>query len=143
MPPKKNSTQQNPPKQKSSERPLVKARIDRLVNLEDSKIKAYASVTIGNTFAVHGLRVTDSANGLFVSMPQSSYMKDGVRQYEDIFHALSADARNELNNTVLQAYEQRIHMEEDVAEDVAEDQANDEDEDEDLDEDELPFEPKM
>lgn len=72
-------------------------------------------------------------------------MKDGVRQYEDIFHALSADARNELNNTVLQAYEQRIHMEEDVAEDVAEDQANDkdEDEDEDLDEDELPFEPKM
>ena len=140
MPPKKNSTNQNQSNQKSATQPpLVRARIDRLVNLEDSKIKAYASVTIGNTFAVHGLRVTDSANGLFVAMPQSSYMRDGVRQYEDIFHALSADARNELNNTVLQAYEQRIHMEEDVAED----QANDEDEDEDLDEDELPFEQRM
>lgn len=139
MPPKKNTTQQNPPKQKSSEQPLVKARIDRLVNFEDSKIKAYASVTIGNTFAVHGLRVTDSANGLFVAMPQSSYVKDGVRQYEDLFHALSADARNELNNAVLQAYEQKIHMEEDIAKG----QADGEDESEDLDEDELPFEPTM
>ena len=136
---KKNITNQNQPKQKTTQQPLVRARIDRLVNLEDSKIKAYASVTIGNTFAVHGLRVTDSANGLFVAMPQSSNVKDGVRRHEDIFHALSADARNELNNTVLQAYEQRIHMEEDVAED----QANDEDEDEDFDEDELPFEPRM
>lgn len=136
---KKNITNQNQPKQKSPEQPLVRARIDRLVNLEDSKIKAYASVTIGNTFAVHGLRVTDSANGLFVAMPQSSYMKDGVRQYEDLFHALSADARNELNNAVLQAYEQKIHMEEDIAEG----QADGEDESEDLDEDELPFEPTM
>lgn len=58
MPPKKNSTQQNPSKQKSYEQPLVKARIDRLVNLEDSKIKAYASVTIGNTFAVLQTRPT-------------------------------------------------------------------------------------
>ncbi len=136
---KKNITNQNQPKQKTTQQPLVRARIDRLVNLEDSKIKAYASVTIGNTFAVHGLRVTDSANGLFVAMPQSSYMKDGVRQYEDLFHALSADARNELNNTVLQAYEQKIHMEEDIAEG----QEDGEDESEDLDEDELPFEPTM
>lgn len=136
---KKNITNQNQPKQKTTRQPLVRARIDRLVNLEDSKIKAYASVTIGNTFAVHGLRVTDSANGLFVAMPQSSYMKDGVRQYEDLFHALSADARNELNNTVLQAYEQKIYMEEDIAEG----QEDGEDESEDLDEDELPFEPTM
>ena len=140
---KKNTTNQNPPKQKSSEQPLVRARIDRLVNLEDSKVKAYVSVTIGNAFAVHGLRVTDSANGLFVSMPQSSYVKDGVRRYEDIFHALSADDRKELNNTVLQAYEQRIHMEEDIAEDQANDEDEDEALDEDLDEDELPFEPRM
>lgn len=136
---KKNITNQNQPKQKSPEQPLVRARIDRLVNLEDSKTKAYASVTIGNTFAVHGLRVTDSANGLFVAMPQSSYMKDGVRQYEDLFHALSADARNELNNAVLQAYEQKVHIEEDIAEG----QEDGEDESEDLDEDELPFEPTM
>lgn len=136
---KKNITNQNQPKQKSPEQPLVRARIDRLVNLEDSKIKAYASVTIGNTFAVHGLRVTDSANGLFVAMPQSSYMKDGVRQYEDLFHALSADARNDLNNAVLQAYEQKIHMEEDISEG----QEDGEDESKGLDEDELPFEPTM
>ena len=136
---KKNITNQSQPKQKTTQHPLVRARIDRLVYLEDSKIKAYASVTIGNTFAVHGLRVTDSANGLFVAMPQSSYMKDGVRQYEDLFHALSADARNELNNAVLQAYEQKIHMQEDIAEG----QEDGEDESEDLDEDELPFEPTM
>ena len=68
-------------------------KIDRLVSKKDSSVKAYASATIANSFAIHGIKVIDSSKGLFVQMPQSSYkQKDGQVQYNDIFHAITADA---------------------------------------------------
>lgn len=35
----------------------ISATINRLVDKQDSSVKAYASVTIDGMFAVHGLRV--------------------------------------------------------------------------------------
>lgn len=100
--------------------PSISVRIDRLIDYEDSKLKAVASANIGGAFAVHGIRVIDSQKGLFVQMPQRSYQKDGKTQYEDIFHPITADARTELNGVVLSAYEQRLHMEEDETQEMAE-----------------------
>ena len=107
-------------KMNRQDRPSVSVRIDRLVDREDSKVKAYASANIGGTFAIHGIRVVDSQKGLFVQMPQRSYEKDGATKYEDIFHPITADARTELNSAVLSAYEQRLHMEENEAQELAE-----------------------
>lgn len=90
----------------------IKARIDRMLDYEDSKVKAIASANIGGAFAIHGIKVIDSEKGLFVQMPQSSFEKDGKKKYSDIFHPITADSRNELNAQVLEAYEQRLHMEE-------------------------------
>ncbi len=100
-------------KQVRRDNPTVSVRIDRLIDREDAKVKAFASANIGNAFAIHGIRVLDSKNGLFVQMPQSSYQKDGKTVYEDIFHPITADARHELYGAVLSAYEQRLHMRED------------------------------
>lgn len=87
--------------------PSIQARIDRLCDYEGSNIRAFASANIGGTFAIHGIRVVDSQKGLFVSMPQSSYTdSDGNKKYSDIFHAVTAEARNELNDKVLEAYKQ-------------------------------------
>ena len=107
-------------KQNRQDYPTVSVRIDRMVDREDSKVKAYASANIGGAFAIHGVRVVDSQKGLFVQMPQRSYEKDGATKYEDIFHPIPADARTELNGAVLSAYEQRLHMEEDEAQDMTE-----------------------
>lgn len=90
----------------------INARIDRMLNHEGSKVKAIASANIGGAFAIHGIKVFDSDKGLFVQMPQSSYEKDGKKQYSDIFHPITAEARLDLNGQVLDAYEQRLHMEE-------------------------------
>ena len=46
----------------------VAARIDRLIN-DESKTKAYATLTINDTFAIHGVRLIQGKNGLFASMP--------------------------------------------------------------------------
>lgn len=107
-------------KQNRQDYPTVSVRIDRMVDREDSKVRAYASANIGGAFAIHGIRVVDSQKGLFVQMPQRSYEKDGATKYEDIFHPITADARTELNSAVLSAYEQRQHMEEDESQEVVE-----------------------
>lgn len=50
----------------------IHASINRMVNKEDSAIKAYASVTMDGMFAVHGLRVIETEKGRFVNMPSTS-----------------------------------------------------------------------
>ena len=94
--------------------PTITARIDRLVNQEDSSIKAYASVNIGGAFAVHGIKVIDSVKGIFVSMPSNSYKKDGKVEYSDICHPITADARNELIDRVTEAYEAKLSEKQDI-----------------------------
>lgn len=100
--------------------PLIKARIDRLSEYEDSKIKAFASVNIGGAFAIHGIRVIDSQKGLFVQMPQSSYQKNGKTEYTQIAHPISVEAREKLNEAVLAAYEQEVGQSEDETDDFDE-----------------------
>lgn len=85
----------------------VKVRIDRVVDYENSRVKAIASANIG-PFAVHGIRVIEGQKGLFVQMPQNSYKKDGQTQYSEIFHPVTADARNDLYGKVLSAYQQQL-----------------------------------
>ena len=56
----------------------ISATINRLVDKQDSSVKAYASVTIDGMFAVHGLRVMETEKGRFVNMPSTSYTdRDG------------------------------------------------------------------
>lgn len=114
----------------------VSARIDRLVDYENSKVKAIASVNIRGAFAVHGLRVIDSQKGLFVQMPQSSYVKNGDTAYSDIFHPVTAASRNELINSVLKAYDKKLaevqtskETEDTVGEDCGNENLDEQDED--------------
>lgn len=87
--------------------PTVEVRIDRLTG-GDSKVKAFASATIGGCFAIHGIRVVETDKGRFVSMPQNTYMKGNERQYSDIFHPITAQARMTLIQAVNMAYEQKL-----------------------------------
>lgn len=102
--------------------PNITARIDRLVEQDDSSVKAYASVNIGGAFAVHGIKVIDSVKGIFVSMPSNSYKKDGKVEYSDICHSITAEARNELIEKVTEAYEMKLGEEQDM-DNISEDEA--------------------
>ena len=115
-----------PVKEQTSRNPSISVRIDRLVEYENTRVKAIASANIGGAFAVHGIRVIDSKKGLFVQMPQNTFQKDGKTEYSDIFHPVTANAREELAAAVMDAYEQKL----------AESDVLDEDE-------ELPFSPSM
>ena len=92
--------------QKQSNMP-IRVRIDKL--MEDSgKLKAVASANIGD-FAVHGIRVYEGETGLFVSMPSVQRTgEDGKKTYDDIFHPVTKEARDELYDKILNSYQQAL-----------------------------------
>ena len=74
-------------------------RIHRLLGNE--RIKAFVDLNISDVLVIKGLKVVQSKQVLFVSMPQEQG-KD-KRWYESI-RCLSQDVRFELNKKILDAY---------------------------------------
>ena len=91
----------------------VKAQIDRFIG-KDNRVKAYASVILGGEYVIRDIAVMNSKNGLFARMPYRSWKdRNGDTQYSDVAFALNETSRNAVSDAVLEAYEQRLHMEED------------------------------
>ena len=121
-----------------SERPQYKitfiaSKIDRLNDNPDSKIKANASVTIGNHFAVHGFKIYDGDDGKGPRVMYPATKGNDGKYYED-FHPVTKEAREAINGYILDAYEQKLEQT----------QGEDQSAGEDLDDDEEPaFEQTM
>ena len=71
----------------------------------EGSCRVLASVNLNGSFAVRGLKVMEGANGLFVSMP--SY-RAGNGEYKDICFPCTREARSQLNEAVLNAYQQSL-----------------------------------
>jgi stage V sporulation protein G len=69
---------------------------------EPGPTRAIGSVTLAGAFVIHGVRVVEGENGLFVAMPQK---KDG-NKYRDVAHPITGPMRGLLSSAVLEAYEQ-------------------------------------
>ena len=86
----------------------IKAKIDRMVNA--GNVKAIASVSLDGQFVVKNLKIMDGKKGLFVSMPQEFFTgRDGQKKYSNVFFALTNAAKMDLQDAVLQAYQQQLH----------------------------------
>ncbi len=68
----------------------------------ENSIKAIASITFDEIFVVHGLRVIQGENSLFVVMPSK---KTPTGEFKDIAHPLQQSMRDEISKKVLEAYE--------------------------------------
>ena len=103
------SYKRKPEEVQKEEKELITVRIDRLVDKPDSSLLAIASINIADSFAVHGIKVMEGDKGLFVSMPSTSFTgRDGKKQYTDICHPITAVARTELIDKVVNAYQQKV-----------------------------------
>ena len=91
----------------------LQARVDRLVDKPDGKLRAILSMNLPGGFAVHGIKIYENDGGLFVSMPQSSYTAaDGTIKYRDIFHPVTATARQKLIGATVSAYHDALQQQE-------------------------------
>ena len=77
----------------------------RLIQKEDSNLKAVASITIDNAIAIHDIKIVDGNEGCFVAMP-SRKASDG--EYRDIAHPINAEARAELIDVIIKAYNEEL-----------------------------------
>ena len=65
-------------------------------------MKAIASITFDDAFVVREIRVIEGQNGLFVAMPSR---KTPTGEFKDIAHPINADARQLIQNAILEEYE--------------------------------------
>lgn len=77
----------------------------RLSSKEDSKLKAYAAITIDDCFVVHNIKVIKGQDELFIAMP-STKAADG--SYKDIAHPINTDARKMLSDRILEEYDKAV-----------------------------------
>lgn len=105
--------------------PYISARIDRMVDFEGSKVKAFASATIGNHFAVHGFKVIENDNGELAVLNPATKGSDS--KYYDNFHAISKEGREAINGYILDAYEQKLAEEQGEDQDAEQGETTEED----------------
>ncbi len=68
---------------------------------ETAPLRAVASVTFDDQFAVHDIKVIEAQEKLFIVMPSR---KNGDGTYRDIAHPINAPFRHTLEHAVLDAY---------------------------------------
>ena len=92
----------------------VTAKIDRMVDREDAKVKAYASINIGGEFIIRDIAVVEGQKGIFAKMPFRSYKSsDGETKYSDIAFAITDSARHSIEDAVIGAYREALGESED------------------------------
>ena len=73
--------------------------------MAEGRLRAIVSITLDNMLAVHDIKVVQGENRLFVAMPSR---KDEGGIFRDIVHPISAQAREYLENQILDAYELQL-----------------------------------
>ena len=78
---------------------ITDVRIRVVKNTEgELKLKAYADVTFDDCFVVHGLKIIEGQNGLFIAMPSK---KIGNGEFKDIVHPIQPEFRNHITEVIL------------------------------------------
>lgn len=73
--------------------------------LNEGRLRAVVSVTVDRMLAVHDLKVVQGDGRLFIAMPSR---KDENGTYRDIVHPIRKDARKQLEEAVLAAYQKEL-----------------------------------
>lgn len=77
----------------------------RIVNNNNDKLKAVASITIDDELVVHDIKIINGDKGYFLSMPSR---KTAEGEFKDIVHPIKTQVREQLKEQILKAYEQAL-----------------------------------
>ena len=69
---------------------------------KEGSMKAVSSITLDNEFVIHDIKVIEGEKGLFIAMPSR---KTAEGEYKDIVHPISRPAREQVQQAILEAYE--------------------------------------
>ena len=77
----------------------------RMVNAENSKLKAVASLIIDDCLAIHDIKIIDGDNGEFIAMPSR---KTPSGEFKDIAHPINSDTREVMRKAIIDAYKRAL-----------------------------------
>ena len=77
----------------------------RIVNAENSKLKAVASIIIDECFAVHDIKIIEGDNGEFIAMPSR---KTPTGEFKDIVHPINTQTRELMRDSIIEAYKRAV-----------------------------------
>jgi stage V sporulation protein G len=89
---------------------ITDARI-RLIE-KSGNLKAAATITIDDAFAVHDIKVIDAGNGPFITMPNRRISDD---RYADIAHPVNQETREQIQKLVLDKYNEALAAPQEVS----------------------------
>lgn len=75
--------------------------------LDEGRLRAIISITIDDTIAIHDIKVIEGPSRLFVAMPSR---RDDNGVFRDIVHPIKPEARQEIEDTLLKAYEEQVAL---------------------------------
>ena len=74
----------------------------------ENRMKAVASVTFDDAFAVHDIKVIESATETFIAMPSRKTPKG---EWKDIAHPINSETRSMIQKAILDEYEKLLKEE--------------------------------
>lgn len=80
---------------------VTDVRIKKITEEKFGKLKAYADITLDGCLVIHGLKLMEGENGLFVAMPSRKMFNN---EYKDIVHPISSELRKHITATVIEKY---------------------------------------
>ena len=80
---------------------------------DEGKMKAIVSITFDEEFVVHGIKIIDGQNGLFIAMP-SRKVNEG--DFRDIAHPILSETREKIKNAIFQEYEKTLQSQDETEE---------------------------
>ncbi len=77
---------------------ITSVRVHKINVREGSKLRAYAEVTIDDAVAIHGIKVLQGDNGLYLGMPSD-------KTKHDIAHPIKQEVRTMFEKAIFDEYE--------------------------------------
>lgn len=77
----------------------------RVSLINESKLRAFVSITFDDCFVVRGIKIIQGLHGLFVSMPSR---KNSRGTFQDIAHPINEEMRLKMDRIVLDAFNQEL-----------------------------------
>lgn len=81
----------------------------RLLNKEDSVVKAFASITIDNCFVVHDIKILQIEESYVISMPRKQNQSG---KFVDIAHPINSETRLQVDKMIIDEYKRVLAEEE-------------------------------
>ncbi len=77
----------------------------RISLVNESKLRAFVSITIDDCFVVRGIKIIQGPNGLFVSMPSRRTSRG---TFQDIAHPIREEMRQKMDRLILDAFQTEL-----------------------------------